>query len=96
MRHVFIVTYIYNNINDYDTAFEFMHNLCFLSNQEDFSLVSQTCDAEGMEFTLRIPEGFWGRIYTHNHYGRGVFDLKGIFSKIVKSYAFFNPCSLVY
>ena len=23
-----------------------------------------------MEFTLRIPEGFWGRIYTHNHYGR--------------------------
>ena len=35
-----------------------------------FLSVSQTCDSEGMEFTLRIPEGFWGRIYTHNHYGR--------------------------
>jgi len=32
--------------------------------------VSQTCDEEGMEFTLRIPEGFYGRIYTHSHYGR--------------------------
>merc|ERR1719232_23183 len=32
--------------------------------------VSQTCDSEGMEFTLRIPEGFWGRIYTHNHHSR--------------------------
>lgn len=32
--------------------------------------VSQSCDSDGMEFTLRIPEGFWGRIYTHNHYGR--------------------------
>ena len=35
MRNVFIDTYINNNINDYDTASEFMHNLCFLSNQED-------------------------------------------------------------
>ena len=34
--------------------------------------MSQTCDSDGMEFTLRIPEGFWGRIYTHNHYGRWV------------------------
>jgi len=39
--------------------------------------VSQTCDAEGMEFTLRIPEGFWGRIYTHNHYGRSQCFVRG-------------------
>ena len=32
--------------------------------------VSQTCDQDGMEFTLRTPEGFRGRIYTHNNYGR--------------------------
>ena len=39
--------------------------------------VSQTCDADGMEFTLRIPEGFWGRIYTHNHYGRNPCYVRG-------------------
>jgi len=32
--------------------------------------VSQTCDQSGMEFTLRTPEGFRGRIYSHNNYGR--------------------------
>jgi hypothetical protein len=35
-----------------------------------FVPVSQTCDQDGMEFTLRTPEGFRGRIYTHNNYGR--------------------------
>ena len=35
MGDVFIDTLVYNNTNDYDTAFDFMHILCFLSNQVD-------------------------------------------------------------
>ena len=32
--------------------------------------VSQTCSEDGMEFTLKTPEGFLGRIYTHGYYDR--------------------------
>ncbi|XP_058789916.1 uncharacterized protein LOC131663486 isoform X2 [Phymastichus coffea] len=32
--------------------------------------VSQTCNEDGMEFTLRTPEGFIGRIYTYGYYDR--------------------------
>lgn len=32
--------------------------------------VSQTCNEDGMEFTLRTPEGFYGRIYTYGFYDR--------------------------
>merc|ERR1719483_181370 len=39
--------------------------------------VSQNCDEDGMEFTLRIPEGFRGRIYTHKHYGRSQCYVRG-------------------
>ena len=33
-------------------------------------LVSQSCSQDGMEFTLRTPEDFRGRIYTYKHYDR--------------------------
>jgi len=39
--------------------------------------VSQNCDEDGMEFTMRIPEGFRGRIYTHKHYGRSQCYVRG-------------------
>lgn len=32
--------------------------------------VTQVCSEDGMEFTLRTPEGFLGRIYTHGYYDR--------------------------
>ncbi|XP_072162409.1 LOW QUALITY PROTEIN: uncharacterized protein nompA [Bemisia tabaci] len=32
--------------------------------------VSQVCSEDGMEFTLRTPEGFIGRIYTYGYYDR--------------------------
>ncbi|XP_050539438.1 uncharacterized protein LOC126904438 isoform X2 [Daktulosphaira vitifoliae] len=35
--------------------------------------VTQDCNEDGMEFTLRTPEGFLGRIYTHGYYDRCFF-----------------------
>ncbi|KAL1455022.1 hypothetical protein WDU94_009145 [Cyamophila willieti] len=32
--------------------------------------VNQVCSEDGMEFTLRTPEGFLGRIYTYGYYDR--------------------------
>ena len=32
--------------------------------------VSQSCNEDFMEFTLRTPEPFRGRIYTYKHYDR--------------------------
>ncbi|KAG8235135.1 hypothetical protein J437_LFUL012331 [Ladona fulva] len=39
--------------------------------------VSQVCSEDGMEFTLRTPEGFMGRIYTHGYYDRCFFRGNG-------------------
>ncbi|XP_055917289.1 uncharacterized protein LOC129949703 isoform X1 [Eupeodes corollae] len=39
--------------------------------------VSQTCNEEGMEFTIRTPEGFIGRIYTYGFYDRCFFRGNG-------------------
>lgn len=36
--------------------------------------VSQTCNEDGMEFTLRTPEGYYGRIYTYGFYDRWADD----------------------
>lgn len=41
------------------------------------STVSQTCNEDGMEFTLRTPEGFLGRIYTYGFYDRCFFRGNG-------------------
>jgi PAN domain len=35
--------------------------------------VSQVCNEDGMEFTLRTPEGFVGRIYSYGYYDRCFF-----------------------
>lgn len=42
-----------------------------------FLLVSQVCNEDGMEFTLRTPEGFYGRIYTYGFYDRCFFRGNG-------------------
>ncbi|XP_067634025.1 uncharacterized protein nompA isoform X3 [Eurosta solidaginis] len=39
--------------------------------------VTQTCNEEGMEFTIRTPEGFLGRIYTYGYYDRCFFRGNG-------------------
>ncbi|XP_043947618.2 uncharacterized protein LOC108022585 isoform X3 [Drosophila biarmipes] len=39
--------------------------------------VTQTCNEEGMEFTIRTPEGFVGRIYTYGFYDRCFFRGNG-------------------
>ncbi|XP_060519493.1 uncharacterized protein LOC132697826 isoform X2 [Cylas formicarius] len=39
--------------------------------------VSQVCNDDGMEFTLRTPEGFYGRIYTYGFYDRCFFRGNG-------------------
>lgn len=41
------------------------------------SAVSQVCSEDGMEFTLRTPEGFVGRIYAHGFYDRCFFRGNG-------------------
>lgn len=40
-------------------------------------LVSQVCNEDGMEFTLRLPEGFYGRMYTYGFYDRCFFRGNG-------------------
>ncbi|RWS29725.1 uncharacterized protein B4U80_08834, partial [Leptotrombidium deliense] len=39
--------------------------------------VSQTCTPDGMEFTLKTPEGFFGRIYTYGFYDSCFYDGNG-------------------
>ncbi|XP_017767802.1 PREDICTED: uncharacterized protein LOC108556286 isoform X2 [Nicrophorus vespilloides] len=39
--------------------------------------VTQVCNEDGMEFTLRTPEGFYGRIYTYGYYDRCFFRGNG-------------------
>ncbi|XP_065169086.1 uncharacterized protein nompA isoform X3 [Atheta coriaria] len=39
--------------------------------------VTQVCNDDGMEFTLRTPEGFYGRIYTYGFYDRCFFRGNG-------------------
>lgn len=49
----------------------------FGRNGEECLDVSQTCSEDGMEFTLRTPEGFVGRIYTYGFYDRCFFRGNG-------------------
>ncbi|UYV79535.1 hypothetical protein LAZ67_17003050 [Cordylochernes scorpioides] len=39
--------------------------------------VGQTCSPDGMEFILRTPEGFYGRIYTNGFYDSCFYDGNG-------------------
>ena len=39
--------------------------------------VAQTCTPDGMEFTLKTPEGFYGRIYTYGYYDSCFYDGNG-------------------
>ena len=39
--------------------------------------VSQTCTPDGMEFTVKTPEGFYGRIHTYGFYDSCFYDGNG-------------------
>ncbi|XP_035224258.1 uncharacterized protein LOC118196873 isoform X2 [Stegodyphus dumicola] len=39
--------------------------------------VSQSCTLDGMEFTLKTPDGFYGRIYTYGFYDTCFYDGNG-------------------
>lgn len=49
-----------------------------------YYIVSQTCNEDGMEFTLRTPEGFTGRIYTHGYYDRCFFRGTGGLTNVLR------------
>lgn len=51
-------------------------NICYKYGPIHVS-VSQVCNEDGMEFTLRTPEGFYGRIYTYGFYDRCFFRGNG-------------------
>jgi len=53
-----------------------VHSECDHSVSHTLS-VSQSCSEDGMEFTLRTPEGFIGRIYTYGYYDRCFFRGNG-------------------
>ena len=58
---ILFVTVLSINVNVFSRLF-------FLAEK-----VSQMCNEDGMEFTLRTPEGFSGRIYTYGYYDRCFF-----------------------
>lgn len=47
------------------------------NNMLDCLEVSQTCTPDGMEFTVKTPEGFYGRIYTYGFYDSCFYDGNG-------------------
>ncbi|XP_022174550.1 uncharacterized protein LOC111036724 isoform X1 [Myzus persicae] len=73
-------------LSDQETRFVDMGNPAFFENAPEYDFyeksamgsrssqecldVTQVCSEDGMEFTLRTPEGFLGRIYTHGFYDR--------------------------
>ncbi|XP_014208276.1 uncharacterized protein LOC106639272 [Copidosoma floridanum] len=63
----------YDTSSDYDF---YERNDGRQSNDECLD-VSQVCNEDGMEFTLRTPEGFIGRIYTYGYYDRCFFRGNG-------------------
>ncbi|RVE48307.1 hypothetical protein evm_007058 [Chilo suppressalis] len=61
-----------NTANDYDFYERALGRLA-----DDCLDVSQVCNEDGMEFTLRLPEGFYGRMYTYGFYDRCFFRGNG-------------------
>ena len=59
-------------------------NECIVFRSFHCSLVSQTCNEDGMEFTLRTPEGFTGRIYTYGFYDRCFFRGTGGLTNVLR------------
>ncbi|XP_037928574.1 uncharacterized protein LOC119662987, partial [Teleopsis dalmanni] len=63
--------------NSFDSAnYDFYERSLGRSDGECMD-VTQTCNEEGMEFTIRTPEGFIGRIYTYGYYDRCFFRGNG-------------------
>ncbi|TRY70509.1 hypothetical protein TCAL_16447, partial [Tigriopus californicus] len=72
------------DIND-STYFDFSGNRDFyVKETRDLNCidVSQTCSSNGMEFTLRTPYDFRGRIYTHKHFDRPKCFIRGLGKRV--------------
>ncbi|XP_057373812.1 uncharacterized protein LOC130694749 isoform X2 [Daphnia carinata] len=54
------------------------------SQTSDCLDVSQVCNEDGMEFTLRTPEPFTGRIYTYGYYDRCFFRGTGGLTNVLR------------
>ncbi|XP_049876727.1 uncharacterized protein LOC126374255 isoform X3 [Pectinophora gossypiella] len=61
-----------NTANEYDFYERALGRIA-----DDCLDVSQVCNEDGMEFTLRLPEGFYGRMYTYGFYDRCFFRGNG-------------------
>ncbi|CAB3257007.1 unnamed protein product [Arctia plantaginis] len=61
-----------NTANEYDFYERALGRMA-----DDCLDVSQVCNEDGMEFTLRLPEGFYGRMYTYGFYDRCFFRGNG-------------------
>ncbi|OWR45493.1 hypothetical protein KGM_207532 [Danaus plexippus plexippus] len=68
-----------NTANEYD----FYERSLGRMNEECLD-VSQVCNEDGMEFTLRLPEGFFGRMYTYGFYDRCFFRGNGGVSNVLR------------
>ncbi|XP_061720523.1 uncharacterized protein LOC133527501 isoform X5 [Cydia pomonella] len=68
-----------NTANDYDFYERALGRIA-----DDCLDVSQVCNEDGMEFTLRLPEGFFGRMYTYGFYDRCFFRGNGGVSNVLR------------
>ncbi|XP_053614894.1 uncharacterized protein nompA isoform X6 [Plodia interpunctella] len=68
-----------NTANDYDFYERALGRIA-----DDCLDVSQVCNEDGMEFTLRLPEGFYGRMYTYGFYDRCFFRGNGGVNNVLR------------
>ncbi|XP_063367031.1 uncharacterized protein LOC134655495 isoform X4 [Cydia amplana] len=68
-----------NTANEYDFYERALGRMA-----DDCLDVSQVCNEDGMEFTLRLPEGFFGRMYTYGFYDRCFFRGNGGVSNVLR------------
>ncbi|XP_063626579.1 uncharacterized protein LOC134798165 isoform X4 [Cydia splendana] len=68
-----------NTANEYDFYERALGRMA-----DDCLDVSQVCNEDGMEFTLRLPEGFFGRMYTYGFYDRCFFRGNGGQSNVLR------------
>ncbi|XP_059060869.1 uncharacterized protein LOC131853831 isoform X2 [Achroia grisella] len=68
-----------NTANEYDFYERALGRIA-----DDCLDVSQVCNEDGMEFTLRLPEGFYGRMYTYGFYDRCFFRGNGGVNNVLR------------
>ncbi|XP_072942408.1 uncharacterized protein nompA isoform X2 [Epargyreus clarus] len=68
-----------NTANEYDFYERALGRMA-----DDCLDVSQVCNEDGMDFTLRLPEGFYGRMYTYGFYDRCFFRGNGGVTNVLR------------